>query len=330
MFRRRKSPRRPLPRSYPLPPADAVGSPPPLSSLDYLDERNARWRQQPPDAFMRPRRRRSCCLSLPALFFLFAFLGLLGIYFFAPLRTNLLILGIDYSPNFDAVGRSDTIILATFVPLKPYVGMLSIPRDLWVNIPGYGENRINTAHFFAEAQQPGSGPSATINTIHQDFGVSDHYYLRIQFQGFKEVVDAMGGVDIVLDQPMAGYPAGPHHLTGNKALAFARSRMGADDFYRMEQGQIVIKSAFRQMLNPLKWPRLPAVLLALSHSIDTNVPAWQWPRLGLALLRLGPGGIDSRTITREMVTPFVTDQGADVLLPNWDRINPVLMEMFGQ
>jgi polyisoprenyl-teichoic acid--peptidoglycan teichoic acid transferase len=329
MFRNRKPRRSSINDSYPPPPSNSYGAPPPLSSLDYLDERNARWRQQPPDAFSRPRRRRGC-LSLPLFFFLFAFLGLLGIYLFAPLRTNLLILGIDYSPNMDAVGRSDTIILATFVPFKPYVGMLSIPRDLWVAIPGYGENRINTAHFFAEAQQPGSGPLATIDTIHQDFGVSDHYFLRIRFEGFKDVVNAMGGVDIVLDQPMAGYPAGQHHLTGNKALAFARSRMGADDFYRMQQGQIVIKSAFRQLLNPLKWPRLPVVLLALSHSVDTNVPIWQWPRLGLALLRLGPAGIDSRTIMREMVTPFVNDQGADVLLPNWERINPVLMEMFGQ
>ena len=267
---------------------------------------------------------------LPLFFFLFAFFSLLGIYLFAPLRTNLLILGIDYSPNNDAVGRSDTIILSTFVPLQPYVGMLSIPRDLWVTIPGHGENRINTAHFFAEAQKPGSGPLAAMNTIQQDFGINVHYFLRIRFEGFKNVVNAMGGVNIVLDQPMAGYPAGAHHLTGNKALAFARSRMGADDFYRMQQGQIVIKSAFRQMLNPLEWPRLPAVLVALVRSVDTNVPIWQWPRLGLALLRLGPSGIDSRTISREMVTPYVTDQGADVLLPNWDRINPLLKAMFDQ
>lgn len=329
MFRRRTPRRRPVNHVYPPPPSNSYGPPPTVSSLEYLDERNARWRQHPPDAFLRRPRRRGCAW-LPLLFFLFAFFSLLGIYLFAPLRTNLLILGIDYSPNNDAVGRSDTIILTTFVPLQPYVGMLSIPRDLWVPIPGHGENRINTAHFFAEAQQPGSGPTAAMKTIYQDFGINVHYYLRLQFEGFKDVVNAMGGVDIALSQPMAGYTVGTHHLTGNKALAFARSRMGSDDFYRMQQGQIVIKSALRQMLNPVEWPRLPAVLLALSHSVDSNVPIWQWPRLGLALLRLGPSGIDSRTITREMVTPYVTDQGADVLLPNWDRINPLLKDMFSQ
>ena len=291
-------------------------------------ERRRRRQQNQIPSWMRRRRRRASCLPFLTLF-LICFL-ILAIYFLAPLRTNVLLLGIDYAPGDSSVGRSDTIILTTFVPLKPYVGMLSIPRDLWVNVPGVGENRINTAHFFAEAQEPGSGPSASMQTIHQNFGVDVGYYLRIRFNGVREVVNAMGGVDITLDEPAAGYPAGTYHLTGNKALAFARQRMGSDDFFRMEHGQLLIKSIFKQMLNPLKWPRLPAVIIAIFRSVDTNIPAWQWPRLGLALLRLGPNGIDNRTIDREMVIPFVTSQGAEVLAPNWELINPVLMKMFGQ
>ena len=222
------------------------------------------------------------------------------------------------------------MILTTFIPLDPYVGMLSIPRDLWVAVPGVGENRINTAHFFAEAAQAGSGPAAAVQTVETNFGVNVDYYVRIRFEGFREVFDAMGGVDIVLDQPMAGYPAGAHHLTGNKALAFARNRTDSDDFFRMQQAQILLKSAFQQMLNPLKWPRLPEVLVSLTKVIDTNLPVWQQARLALTLLRTGPGGIDNRTITREMVVPFTTNQGAAVLAPNWSLINPLLMEMFGQ
>ena len=252
------------------------------------------------------------------------------VYLLAPLRTNILLLGIDYAPENSWTGRSDTIILATVVPLQPYVGLLSIPRDLWVSIPGIGENRINTAHFFAEAAQAGSGPQAALNTIRADFGVDVGYYLRIRFDGVRDIANAMGGVDVDLSQPMAGYPAGRVHLTGNKALAFARHRAGADDFFRMEQGQILIKSMLRQMLNPLKWPRLPAVLAAFSRSVDTNIPMWVWPRLGFALLRAGPGGIDSRTITREMAPSFQTADGASVLSPDWSQINPVLMEMFDQ
>src|SRR5512143_2909425 len=95
----------------------------------------------------------------------------LGAYFLAPLRTNVLIMGIDRPPEGTAISRTDTLILMTVAPLKPYVGMLSIPRDLWVKIPGVGENRINTAHFFAEAQQKGAGPAAAMQTIRQNFGV---------------------------------------------------------------------------------------------------------------------------------------------------------------
>lgn len=281
----------------------------------------------PTPQWTRKRRRRVSCLPFLLLGVLIL---ILGVYFLAPLRTNVLILGIDYTPWYSAVGRSDTIILTTIKPFEPYVGMLSIPRDLWVTVPGYGENRINTAHFFAEAQQTGSGPAAAMQTVRSNFGVDVDYYLRIRFDGFREVINAMGGVDLDLPEPMAGYPAGQYHLSGNKALAFARHRMGSDDFFRMENGQFLVKAVFSQMLKPRMWPRLPAVALALERSVDTNVPVWEWPRIAMALLRAGPDGIDSRTIDREMVTPILTEQGANVLLPNWTLINPVLMDMFGQ
>jgi polyisoprenyl-teichoic acid--peptidoglycan teichoic acid transferase len=142
------------------------------------------------------------------------------------------------------------------------------------------------------------------------------------------VVDALGGVDIDLPVAMAGYPAGLHHLTGGKALAFVRNRAYADDFQRMQQAQVMIKALFKNMLQPRSWPRLPGMIKAALQVVDTNIPVWLWPRLGLAVLRAGPGGIDSRVIGREMVTPFTTNQGAQVLLPNWEIIYPVVNEMF--
>lgn len=270
------------------------------------------------------------CGCLPVILAAVVFGLLTALYFFSPGRTNILLLGIDKTPANSDAGRSDTNILTTIIPSQPYIGMLSIPRDLWVEIPGIGQNRINTAHFFAEAAAPGSGPKAAVQAVRENFGIDVGYYFRVKFNGFEDVIDAMGGVDLVLAEPTAGYPAGTHHLNGNKALAFARNRTGTDDFFRMAQGQLVIKSVFSQMLSPQKWFRLPAVLVAAARSIDTNVPVWLWPRLGFTLLRVGPGRIDSRTISRDMVMPTITDQGADVLLPNWERINPVLLEMFGQ
>src|SRR5688572_2891588 len=165
-------------------------------------------------------------------FFPLALVALILIYFLAPLRTNILLLGTDDSPERGAVGRTDTIILTTVVPLKPYVGMLSIPRDLWVSIPGIGEQRINTAYFFAESSQPGTAPQAATQTIRDNFGVPVRYYAVIHMLGLVSVVDALDGVDIQLDAPMAGLPVGGHHLNGSDALAFVRERNSTDDFGR--------------------------------------------------------------------------------------------------
>ena len=266
-----------------------------------------------------------------SILFIFLCLGMAAAtYFLAPARTNMLILGIDRAPDNTNISRSDTNILVTVLPLEPYIGMLSIPRDLWLEIPGVGENRINTAHFFAEADQPGSGPAATIQTIRHNFGVDVDYFVRIRFDGITGVVDAMGSVELSLDKPTGGYPAGSHHLNGEQALAFVRDRSGTDDFFRMANGQLFLKQVLQQLLSPASWPRLPAVISALREAVDTNIPFWQLPRLALAILRAGPDGIDSRVINREMVAPFTTSGGAQVLAPVWDQINPVVAEMFGR
>lgn len=254
--------------------------------------------------------------------------SILTIYLFFPARTNILLLGTDYAPPGSNVARTDTIILSTIIPLEPYIGLLSIPRDLWVTIPNIGENRINTAHFFGEAAQPGLGPQTTIDTIQHNFGVKADYYARVRFEGFWEIIEVLGGVQIELSEPNAGYPAGKHFLKPRKALAFVRNRETSDDFHRMANSQFMIRTLFKNILMPRNLFRLPAVYRAFRNAVDTNIPTWLIPRLGFAILRAGPGGIDSRVINREMVYPTITDQGASVLLPNWDAIRPVVKEMF--
>jgi LCP family protein required for cell wall assembly len=254
----------------------------------------------------------------------------LGAYFLAPLRTNILILGIDRTPEGTDLGRSDTLILTTFLPHLPYVGMLSIPRDLWVTIPGVGENRINAAHFLAEAEAEGSGPSAAMETVRTNFGVDVDYYVRLEFGGLRGFVDALGGVEVDLEAPAAGLAPGRHLLDGEQALAFVRDRQGSDDFTRMGNAQLFLRAVMRQLIRPSSWLRLPQAALALLGAVDTDLPPWMWPRIALTLARTAPAGIDMRSITREMVSPFTTAGGASVLAPDWSRINPILLEMFGQ
>jgi polyisoprenyl-teichoic acid--peptidoglycan teichoic acid transferase len=317
-------PTRPAERSYP-PPLPGTS---PHPHTDPLAETRYHNVYQPGKKIRRKRRGWGCCclmVVLPGLLLL-----PLLVYLLAPLRTNILLLGVDSRPGEGFVSRTDTMILTTIEPLSAYIGMLSIPRDLWVSVPGVGENRINTAHFFAEANQAGSGPQAAMQTVRQNFGVDVHYYARLRFDGFEDLVDAMGGVDVELPREMSGYPAGVHRLNGEQALALVRDRSGSDDFFRMERGQIFLRSLARQLLKPESWVYLPQAGMALLEATDTDVPLWLWPRLGVAMLRAGPDGIDSRTITRDMVNPFTTSGGAQVLGPNWNQINPVLLEMFGQ
>lgn len=254
--------------------------------------------------------------------------GLVLLYLLAPLRSNVLLLGTDRTEGMN-IGRSDTIILTSIVPLVPNVVMLSIPRDLWVNIPGVGENRINTAHFYAEADQPGSGPQAALDTIQANFGVHVSHYISINFDGFVEMVDALGGVDIELQNDEGGLTAGKHHLDAGETLAFVRERYSSDDFFRMKHGQMVLQSAALKMANPVNWRRWPGVFVGLSKAVQTNLPFYEWPRLGFALVRAALfNTIDSRVLDRDYVTPVVTDQGADILMPNWDAIHPLIVDLF--
>jgi len=279
-------------------------------------------------------RKRSCCCASSCLWGLaapsLALTLILLVYLLYPWRTNILLMGLDVREPDSYLGRTDTLILTTIEPWRPYAGMLSIPRDLWVTIPSYGENRVNAAHFLAEADHPGAGPGAVMLTVSFNFGVDVDYYIRIRFIGLLEVVDAMGGIVVELPRDMSGYPAGEHLLDAEQALALVRDRAGSDDFFRMERGQIFLKALLKNMLAPANWPRLPQTLRAMSEFVDADLPVWLWPRLGFAALRLGVRNIDARVITREMTYPFTTAGGAQVLAPNWSAINPVLMEMFGQ
>jgi LCP family protein required for cell wall assembly len=268
-----------------------------------------------------------------------------ALVFFAPGRTNILILGLDRRPDETTyVTRTDTMMLATVYPRAAYAGLLSIPRDLYVTLPAGTQGRINTAHFFAEADTAGSGPEAAMATVRSNFGVDVHHYVRIDLMGFVRIVDALGGIAIDVPGPLIDYEyptydygttvvefeAGPQHMDGERALAYARIRHGSSDFQRAERQQLVIEAIFRRLLSPAAWVRLPLVMAAVGQSVDTDMNALQVLLLAPTLLRVGPSDLDRRVIQGEMVQPYTTDGGGSVQLPVWEEINPVLLEMFGQ
>lgn len=276
---------------------------------------------------------------------LLAVLAVAVLFFFPPERTNILILGVDRRPEETTfVTRTDTMILATVYPQGRYAGMLSIPRDLYLMLPQGFLGRINTAHFFAEADATGSGPAAAMEVVRSNFGVNVDHFVRVDLVGFVRIVDAMGGVEIDIPKPLIDYEyptydygvrtvefaAGPQHLDGEAALAYARIRHGSSDFQRAERQQLVIQAVMTRLLQPSAWVRLPAILAAVNESVDTDLGAVDWLRLAPTLLLVGPANIEKQVIQGDMVQPYTTESGGAVQLPVWEAINPVLLEMFGQ
>jgi LCP family protein required for cell wall assembly len=241
---------------------------------------------------------------------------------------NVLVLGIDERTTEQAPFRSDTMLLTSFNPNRREVALLNIPRDLWLNIPDYGENRINTAHFFG-------GPPLAKQAVAENFEIPLEYYVKLNFYGFVHIIDAMGGLTINVSErlydenyPTADYgvttieiPAGEQQMNGDTALIYARSRYSTSDFDRSRRQQEIIAAVRDKLAQASTWFKLPAIYSAVTDSISTDIPTNQWPALGWLLVR---STIERWTIGAQDVYPFVTSGGAQVLAPNWERINPIL------
>jgi len=178
-------------------------------------------------------------------------------------RVTLLLMGLDYRDWVSGEGppRTDTMILFTIDPINQTAGMLSIPRDLWVNIPGYNYGRINTAYQLGEAfQDPaGGGPGLAMETVEELLGVPVDYYALIDFYAFERFIDEIGGVKIDVKEPIKIDPLGDNNtktlkpgiqtLPGDLALAYARARKTeGGDFDRAQRQQQVIMGIRDQVL----------------------------------------------------------------------------------
>jgi len=260
-------------------------------------------------------------------------------------RVNILLLGIDKRAQEQGPSRTDTMIVLTIDPQNKTAGMLSIPRDLWVPIPGYSENRINTAHFLGERDQyPGGGPALAKKTVQYTLGIPIHYYARINFEGFEKLVDAIGGITIDVKEaihddkyPDSNYgymtidiPAGVQDMDGKTALQYARARHGGSDFLRARRQQQVLK-AIRDKVFSLNIPltKIPEMLRIVGNSVQTDLSLNEMYALAKLGREIAAEDIKSAVIDESMTTAQVTPDGASVLIPTHVRIREVVNELFG-
>ena len=262
-------------------------------------------------------------------------------------RLNVLILGIDQRPQEHGPHRTDTIIVLTLDPERGDAGMLSIPRDLWVPIPGYGENRINMAYVLGELRDyPGRGAALAKKTVEEFLGYPIHHYVLVNFEGFEQVINLVGCVDIDVPEDIDdpdfpddnyGYDplfisAGHHCMDGELALKYARTRHQGADYARARRQQQVLVALkdklLQQNLLTGLLPKLPQLASTLGDAVQTDLPLDQAISLARMADQLDLDHIDQLVIDNTLTTPSVTEGGAWVLLPKRDEIRPLVDNLF--
>jgi LCP family protein required for cell wall assembly len=258
-------------------------------------------------------------------------------------RVNILLLGIDKRPD-EQYARTDTMILVTVDPATGKAGMLSIPRDLWVTVPGYSENRINTAHYQGDKNgYPGGGPALAMKTVQYNLGVPVHFYVRVDFDGFRRIVNTLGGIDVDVAQTINDpkYPdenygydpfyieAGRQHLDGDMALKYARTRatQGAD-FARARRQQQVLIAIREKALAVGAVPKIPELWATMADTVQTDLQLVDILELTKLADQITGEDIQSAVIDHAMTVDYETNTGAQVLLPVREKIRPVVDTMF--
>jgi LCP family protein required for cell wall assembly len=264
-------------------------------------------------------------------------------------RITILVIGLDARDTDTSAPRSDTMILLTIDPLAKTAGMLSIPRDMWVNIPGFGYSRINTAYSSGEGNKlPGGGPELARKTVEQFIGVPVQYYAQVDFNTFVQFIDRIGGIDIFNDEELRLDPVGGgtdkikltccgiRHLIGTTTLAYVRHRKsGEGDFTRAQRQQKVIIAIRNKVLDPAIFPVLISQANDLynefSSGIRTNMPldtAIQLAVLArdIPLESIEQGAIDTSMVAFDNVV--LGGQDAAVMKPLPDKIRILRDEIF--
>ena len=242
---------------------------------------------------------------------------------------NIVLLGSDRRPQSGA-WRTDSMIVVSVDSANNIVRLLSIPRDLWVYIPGHGYNRINTADLWGEMAQPGTGPEWVKQTIHRNLGIPIHYYVRLDFQGFIKIINLVGGIDVDVDCPLSDIDlsAGVHHMTGEQALRYARSRKSTNDFDRARRQRKVLMALWDQSLTLNIVPQLSELWWTMANAFQTDLSLEQVINLAYVGVQLEPQRILSRAIGPQQVQSWVTPQGAAVLLPRHQEIRAMLEDFY--
>ena len=267
---------------------------------------------------------------------------------FTPVVTNLetpgdqvriLILGSDYRPGRGF--RTDVIMLLTLNPSAGTATLTSFPRDLYVSIPGVGMERINTAQAYG-------GFSLTAATFETNFGFSPDYYIMTNFDGFKGIIDTLGGIDVYAAATLTDecsvhsrvdgngnctIYAGANHMDGETALWYVRSRHSSSDFDRTRRAQEVIQAMFSKLMSLGAINHISELYSQFNSSVETNIPLSEMVSLAPLASQLFS---DSSKIRRyaigssETYNYIVPGSGAMVLVPDQNAVMSIIWQALSE
>ena len=246
--------------------------------------------------------------------------------------TNILLLGSDTSLGSDDT-RTDTMIIVSINEDGPTASMISLPRDLFVYIPGKIMNRLNTALSLG-------GVDLLKQTILYNFGIPIHYYARVDFEGFKTAVDAIGGVDIAVSCRLQDWrlispeldpqeednwaqfalEPGQYHMDGDTALWFARSRLSTNDFDRGRRQQQLLRAILNEGVDLGLLSQFPVLWDAYKENVETDMDIGRLLQLASLAPAIRQNGVQHLYLVRGII-PWETPGGAQVQLPVWEGEN---------
>ena len=263
-------------------------------------------------------------------------------------RINILLLGVDDRTwnTGDGPPRTDTMILLTINPENNTAGMLSLPRDLWLEIPGQGGDyyKINQAYTLGEAQGlAGGGAGLAMDTVERFLGISVPFYVQINFNAFINLIDQMGGVKIDVPETMTIDPLGDNNikvvqqgvqtLPGDLALAYVRNRdTGGGDFDRAQRQQQVLRAVESRLTDldilPTLIRKAPSIYDEVSNGVNTNLTAGQILKLSQLAYSTPTENINSLAITQDHAYAGISWNGLYILTPIDEKIEQLKAVLF--
>lgn len=254
---------------------------------------------------------------------------------------NILLLGADRRSSKAKIWRTDTIMLVLVDRQRREVAVISVPRDTYVTIPGYGKQRINVVDYFGEAgvvKIKGGGPALLKKVFWTNFRVRVDHYVRIDLPGFAKVVDVLGGVDVDITCPHTvtwgdktiHFKRGIQHLSGEELMVYVRARKGNSDIDRARRQQRAIL-AMRDRARELNLlPRIPALYATLRDSVQTDLSLMTVLDLGRLAMDIPTEQVHGRVISYPLVRGTITGRGESVLIPDLPAIRRLIEEAFEQ